>query len=320
MRLLRKSVFSDLRALPWTVPAVPLILLAAVVLVFVAPLTTLSAIWQTAPVGLVTVLIMLLLSVPLFLLPLWSARIGKQASWAQAAPELTDIALALMLVGTLLSITMVALMLPRVGPFQYLDWNWQGKTLDMLWLLTLIVLLPGPLRRELGWQWRIYPGTGSAAAINIVLWGAIGFLITRQGMFGDPVELARTDLTLERLLFDISHPNLAEEILFRGLLLAVLDRVFRPNWTLFGARMGWGVIITAWLFGLAHGVAIDTESSLLTGTGSGLGITLDMAWLAQSFVMGLVLGWIRALTGSLWPAFLGHCAPELGILLALSLY
>lgn len=309
MRPRQESAFSDLRALPWTVPAVPLLLLAAVVLVFVAPQTTLSALQQSAMVALVTVLIMLLLSVPLFLLPIWSTR----------APELTDPALALMLVSTLLFITLVALMLPSVGPFQHLDWNWQGKTLDMLWLLALIALLPGSLRRELGWQWRINPGTGSAAAINIVLWGAIGFLITRQGMFGDPVELARTDLTLERLLFDISHPNLAEEILFRGLLLAVLDRVFRPNWTLFGARMGWGVVITAWLFGLAHGVAIDTESSLLTGTGSGLGITFDAVWLLQTFIMGLVLGWIRALTGSLWPAFLGHCAPELGILLALVL-
>lgn len=312
------SVFSDLRTLPLTVIAVPLLLLSAVVLMFVAPLTTLNAIGQNATVGLATVLIILLLAVPLFIAPILLTRAGQRP--APLSPEWADMALALALVGTLMSISIVALTLPRVGPFQDLDWNWQGKTLDMLWLLVLIALLPGSLRRELGWQWRINPGTGLTMSINILLWAVIGFLITRQGMFGDPAELARTDLTLERLLFDISHPNLAEEILFRGLLLAVLDRVFRPKWTLLGARIGWGVVITAWLFGLVHGVAIDAGDSLLTGTGSGLGISLDIAWLVQTFVMGLALGWIRALTGSLWPAFLGHCAPELGILLALALH
>lgn len=316
----RASAFSDLRTLPWTVPAVPLLLLSAVVLSLIAPLTTLIAVWQSTAVGLVTVLILLLLSVPLFLVALWSARLAARDRPHQFAPQLMDITMAMVLVGALMAVTTLALMLPQVGPFQYLHWNWQGKTLDMLWLLALIALLPRPLQQELGWQWRINRGTGGEAAFNIFLWFVIGFVIAHQGMFGDPVELARTELTVERLLFDISHPNLAEEILFRGLLLALLDRVFRPNWTLFGARIGWGVVITAWLFGLAHGVVIDTEASLLTGTGSGLGITLDIVWLLQTFVMGLALGWIRALTGSLWPAFLGHCAPELGILLALAMH
>lgn len=319
MRLPR-STFSDLRTLHWRTAVVPLVLLATIILVFVVPQTTPDALWQNATMGLATVLIMLLLAAPLFLLPLWTGRLRKQVSQPPAVPELTDVTLAFLLAGVLTSISFLVLTLPRVGPFAQLDWNWQGKTLDIMWLLVLIALLPGPLKRELGWQWRINPGTGLTMTINIVLWGFIGYLITRQGMFGDPAELARTDLSLERLLFDISHPNLAEEILFRGLLLAVLDRAFRPNWTILGAKIGWGVVITAWLFGVAHGVSIDAEAILLTGTGNRLGLTFDIAWLLQSFVMGLALGWIRALTGSLWPAFLGHCAPELGILLALVLY
>jgi len=58
------------------------------------------------------------------------------------------------------------------------------------------------------------------------------------------------------------------------------------------------------LFGLVHGVSLSPNGALV----------FDPVWLFASVVMGFV-GWIPSLTGSLWPAFLAHCAPETGILL-----
>lgn len=225
-----------------------------------------------------------------------------------AGPSVTHKSAAILGAGILFLFSTTALFLPSVGPFQALQWNWQGKLIDLLWMLTLIALLPKANRREIGWTLRTRPGSLSVALPNILIWLAIGFGIARMGMFGDPHALAETDLTLERLLFDATYPNLTEEILFRGLMLAILDRVFRPKWRIVGARIGRGVVLTAWLFGLLHGLSLSPEGAL----------NIDWLWLLQSFVMGLALGWVRALTGSLWPAFLGHCAPELGILLALA--
>ena len=205
---------------------------------------------------------------------------------------------ALLVVGLLFLVNLVGLSLPRAGFFAGLDWNWQGKTVDLVWCLLLVALLGRVQRREIGWTWQTRPGSLPVAFINIAILAAAGFLLGGTGQV----------LTSERVLFDTTYPNLVEEIVFRGFMLALLDRAFPPGWTVSGARIGWGVVLTAWLFGLAHGVAITPD-----------GIVFDPGWLAITFVAGLVFGWIRALTGSLWPAFLAHCAPEIGVLFAIAL-
>ncbi len=209
----------------------------------------------------------------------------------------------LALVAGLLVFNLLSLNLPRVGFFADLDWNWQGKTLDLFWTLALIALLPPMLRREIGWTWKIPPATVPAFLINICLLVIVGFIVSGGRAFG----VSGGEFTLERVLYDTTYPNLVEEIVFRGFMLALLDRAFPPNWTFSGARLGWSVILTAWLFGLVHGITTDPSGA----------VVLDLTLLGPTFVAGLLFGWIRALTGSLWPAFLAHCAPEIGILLAL---
>lgn len=208
-------------------------------------------------------------------------------------------ATAVWIVAGLFVLNLVSLTLPRVGPFAGLDWNWQDKTLDLVWCLALIALLTPGQRREIGWIWRVNPGTLPMALVNIAIIAIVGFFLLGPGANGG--------LTLERVLFDTTHPNLVEEIVFRGFMLALLDRAFPPRWTFSGARIGWGVMLTAWLFGLVHGIHPSTDGA----------VVFDPAWLAATFVAGLVFGWLRALTGSLWPAFLAHCAPEIGVLFAL---
>ncbi len=211
---------------------------------------------------------------------------------------------ALVLVAILYALNLFILSLPRIGPLPQLDWNWQGKTLDLIWMLGIIALLSTDQRREIGWTWQTKPGTLPVAFINIGILVIAGFLLANAAP-------GRTDgvLTLERLLFDASYPNLVEEIAFRGFMLAVLDRVFVRRWSFGGTQIGWGVMLTAWLFGLAHGITLDESGAL----------HFDLTWLVFAFVMGFVLGWIRTLTGSLWPAYLAHAAPEMGILAAMAL-
>lgn len=211
---------------------------------------------------------------------------------------------ALAIVGALLTFNLLSLTLPRIGPFAGLDWNWQGKTLDLVWCLAVIALLSRDQRLEIGWTWRTRPGTLPMAFTNIGIMALVGFMLMAGGALGPD-----GGLTLERVLFDTTHPNLVEEIVFRGFMLALLDRAFPPAWAVSGARIGWGTVLCAWLFGLVHGVVPGPDG----------GIAFDPLWLVVTFVTGLVIGWIRALTGALWPAFLAHAAPEIGILFALAL-
>lgn len=208
-------------------------------------------------------------------------------------------------VALLFLVNLLGLSLPRVGFFTEFEWNWQGKTLDLIWCLLLIGLLGPQLRREIGWTWETRPGTLPVAFINIGILVIVGFVTLGT----NAVAGATQGLTLERILFDASYPNLVEEIVFRGFMLALLDRAFGTQWTFAGARIGWGVVLTAWLFGLGHGIWLDVDGMLV----------FDPVYLVMTFAAGLVFGWIRALTGSLWPAYLAHAAPEAGILLALTL-
>lgn len=210
---------------------------------------------------------------------------------------------AMALVALVYALNLFVLTLPRLGPFAGLDWNWQGKTLDLIWMLGIIALLSPAQRRAIGWTWQVRPGTLVVVAINIAILALAGFLLAGVA----PGRLLG-GLSLERVLFDLSHANLVEEIAFRGFMLALLDRVFARAWPFGGTHIGWGVVLTAWLFGLVHGITFSEGM-----------LHFDATWLALAFVMGLVLGWLRTLTGSLWPAFLAHTAPEAGILLALAL-
>lgn len=210
---------------------------------------------------------------------------------------------ALVAVAWLFTVNLVSLSLPRIGIFADLDWNWQGKTLDLIWCLLLIGLLSPRIRREIGWTWTTYPGTLPVVFINIVILVIAGFFMLGSEATGGVAQ----EITLERFLFDASYPNLVEEIVFRGFMLALLDRAFGTRWQFAGARVGWGVVITAWLFGLVHGTGLDVDGTPV----------VDLSYFGLTFIAGLLFGWIRALTGSLWPAYLAHAAPEAGILLAL---
>ncbi len=223
---------------------------------------------------------------------------------ALAARASRDRWLAVLLVALIYALNLFVLSLPRLDIVAGLDWNWQGKTLDLVWMLAIVALLSSDQRREIGWTLQVQKGTLPVVLINIGILAVAGFLLADAAP-------GRTDggLTLERVLFDASYPNLVEEIAFRGFMLALLDRVFMRRWFFGGTRIGWGVVLTAWLFGLAHGITLDQAGAL----------HFDATWLAFAFVMGLVLGWIRTLTGSLWPAWLAHFAPEAGILVAMAI-
>ncbi len=86
-----------------------------------------------------------------------------------------------------------------------------------------------------------------------------------------------TGLAWALLLGAVVAP-VAEEVFFRGFLYAGL----RGRWGL-----GWGLAVSALIFGLAH---------LMPGV------------LVPIALLGVVLAWLYEVTGSLWPSILLHMA------------
>lgn len=192
-----------------------------------------------------------------------------------------------------------ALGLPRVGVFADLDWNWQGKTLELVWLAAMFAVLWRWARDEAGLGWGIRRGSGRQVTSVIVGVFVVAAALSLWALAD--AEAPRELPGVERVLFDATHANLTEELLVRGAMLAVLDRICGTPWRFFGAQVGWGLVLTTVWFGLWHGLVLTGE-----------GLMFDPGALVATGLAGLLLGWVRARSGSVWLAYLAHCAPELG--------
>lgn len=133
------------------------------------------------------------------------------------------------------------------------------------------------------------PRAGSTipALIAIALAVAVNVLVMRQRA---PLPLRTTDFALLLLA-----APLIEEFVFRGVLLALVDRASPPRWNVLGASIGAGGVLLTLAFVALHGLRP--------------GMLLGIAPAA------LVYLWLRARSGSLlWP-LAGHVAWNLGVII-----
>lgn len=95
--------------------------------------------------------------------------------------------------------------------------------------------------------------------------------------------------SFENIMFQFTMPSIIEEITVRGILLTLLSMVFIKNLKIGKAHFGMGVILTAVLFGLWHGLGVSNE------------LEISMNWIPFIYtgVMGFVLALVKEKTGSL---------------------
>jgi membrane protease YdiL (CAAX protease family) len=163
------------------------------------------------------------------------------------------------------------------------EWNWMGKVLSLA-LSAIAIAAFGLSPDAIGLTLRQrHPRIGIVAVALFIVWGAC------LGTFFKP---GAPDA--ETLAFQATMPGLAEELVYRGIVPALLLGLVRHK-----APVGdipWAVIVaTSVMFGAWHGLgyshghfSFDTMSALFPFLGS------------------LPGGWLRFKTGSLVVPFLGH--------------
>jgi len=161
-------------------------------------------------------------------------------------------------------------------------WNWEGKFSAMVFSIVFVLIYRKIPLAEYGVTWRHQPSSLMPCLILTTFYIAAGFII---GLLTD----SGYDITTEYLLFELSMPGLDEEIFYRGIGLALMNRAFGKNQNLFGAKIGWGLIIISVLFGLAHGVGLTDQ----------LRLEVDFFSVSLTAGAGFLLGWLRERSGSL---------------------
>lgn len=105
-----------------------------------------------------------------------------------------------------------------------------------------------------------------------------------------------TKLSLEFVFIQIVVVALPEELFFRGLIHELCERALPPKRRVFGGGIGWALVLSSAIFALGH-----------------LTVTFDARRLAV-FFPGLLFGWMRSATGSIFAGVIAHTASNVFIL------
>jgi hypothetical protein len=160
--------------------------------------------------------------------------------------------------------------------FPGVHWNWTGKLLSLgLSAVVISVLRLRPEAVGLTFRWR-NGRIGVLALVFFIVWGACLGLLFKPGA-----------PDLETLAFQATMPGLAEELVYRGILPAIL------LWRIAKAGdpegMPWAVIMaTAVAFGVCHGLSL-----------SGGHFGFDVMSALFPFLGSIPGGWLRFKTRSL---------------------
>ncbi len=105
---------------------------------------------------------------------------------------------------------------------------------------------------------------------------------------------------LSKVLYFIFIVGLGEELLFRGYLQSSFNRYFGKPFSIGNVRFGWGLIIASILFGLTHSLLV---------------VPPLWPWALFTFVLGLILGYIREKDGSILSAVLLHALLDMPLVI-----
>ncbi|RYY06915.1 MAG: CPBP family intramembrane metalloprotease [Sphingobacteriaceae bacterium] len=170
------------------------------------------------------------------------------------------------------------------------QWNWTGKTVSLIAAVAFVYFNPILSKSKLGFipifkSSSLYPTLGFGGII--LLFRLILKLISNH---------SHTIHSLETFAFQATLPGLSEEIIYRGILLGLLTKVYPQFITIFKARIGWSVLIVSVLFGLIHGLKLDKHWQ----------ISFNSQKFCTTMGFAFMVSWLKQRSGSLWPAIIFH--------------
>lgn len=171
------------------------------------------------------------------------------------------------------------------------QWNWTGKAASLLIALAFIFAFKPFTPKEFGLTTKM-----SWTDAKPILLICIAYVFVRLLIYYTATEQTNAFHT-ETILFQATLPGLEEEIVFRGILLTLLNYVFtKPKWTFAKVSFGWAAILTSILFGLTHGIYFDSSFHLQFNAFAILRTTFD----------GFLFALLTEKTKSLVPGVLLH--------------
>lgn len=173
----------------------------------------------------------------------------------------------------------------------FLTLNWSGTILSTLLALGFVLYHAKDIRKEMGFTTQVKKET---LRLGIVIF--LAFLLF-DFIFKLLIFPKGGQFNLEQLAFQATMPGISEEVVFRGILLWILNKAFVPTKKIKNTFFGWGFIIITFLFAMMHGVVLTASFEFKVDY-----ITI----LYLCLVTSLSLGILRKFSGNLIFPTLGH--------------
>lgn len=201
--------------------------------------------------------------------------------------------------------------LPREYPlFQLVNsrWNWSGKIYVLFFSVLCVVFLKSKLPIEkVGLTAIFKPGSFKPALI----FTGVYLLIICGGSFFFQGKLPHSMDKQDILWNTAVLPDFSEEFMERGILLVLLNDIFKKNWIFFGAKIGPGLIFICLLFGLEHGLSVDNSFQFNFA---------PFHFFRTVFISGLVFTWLKERTGNLILPTVAHAGTEMILAMMIVFY
>ncbi|MFL9484836.1 CPBP family intramembrane glutamic endopeptidase [Chitinophagaceae bacterium LWZ2-11] len=187
--------------------------------------------------------------------------------------------------------TSVATDLLNISLFKEQRWNWGGKVAALIIALVFIFANKKITPQQFGLTAKVETKNARRIFLICAAYALFRFVLyltmTKEG----------STFHVEAILYQATMPGITEEIIFRGILLTLLNRAFvTPKWTLANVSFGWAAIITSLLFGLVHGFYFDNDYH----------IKLNIFSILQTAFDGFLFAMLAEKTKSLLPSILFH--------------
>ncbi len=166
---------------------------------------------------------------------------------------------------------------------------WSGRGLVTLLSLVFIYTYPALQKTDYRWTWKTNPGSLFPIALATL---AVALLLNLPGFLNHQSKL----VTTEKIVYAATLPGIAEELLYRGVFLAILNKGLGYKFQLAGATMGWGAALVGLLYGMLHGLFVFNHFN----------VNLETTPLILTSLSGFFFCWVRERSGSIWPAMVSH--------------
>jgi len=170
-----------------------------------------------------------------------------------------------------------------------LYFNWSAKIYSIIFALILLIPVKNIIvPDEIGLRIKQNKSSLKFSLIFLIFFFVVASII---GILS-----SKSSFNTEALLFLAIMPGLSEELIYRGYLLGLLNKIHPRRFKLLGIYFGWGTILTSIAFGLLHGFQLSENYQL----------QFDLFIILSTCIYGFLYALIREKSGSLIFPIIAH--------------